>query len=148
MASQRARYGGGDTGEFVRWFRGKVENFTEAGLEAAEAFAESGREATKHHISTRGTPWGRKQGRSGRIDTGNMIDSVDSRVVEYGDDRIQARFGWIDPGKRELYFALQEGGFTIATSGAKVQGIHAIADAYTVAREKFRTEFIQKARAR
>lgn len=135
---------GSNAQDLVKWFRGKVAAFDEAGLEAVEAFANEGAMATKRHIATRGTEWTRRQGRYGRIDTANMIDSVDSEITTRGKNSVQGNFGWIK--NRELYFALQEGGFTIWNSGHRVEGMHAIADAAELAKEKFRIVFTEKAR--
>jgi len=78
-------------------------------------------------IATRGTP---KSGKSGRVVTGKMLDSVFSEMDESG-GTFHGGVGWKD---HELYFSLQEDGFR-HLGGDMVPAMNAFMDAYPVFRE-------------
>ena len=62
----------------------------------------------------------------GRVNTGNMRDSV-GRRFERGQTKTFAAFGWIR--NREDYFLFQEYGYTHAQAGVEVKGMFALRDA-------------------
>ena len=68
----------------------------------------------REFISTRGLP--NSKG-AGRIDTGNMLASVDSEVTVDG-VTINGKFGWLDGG--EVYFLAQEEGAVLWNCGVIV----------------------------
>lgn len=87
------------------WFEGKVRELTEAAVDALEEAMEAGENITKHHIETRGTA---RSGKRGRVETGEMRDSVSSDTVRSSKDEAIGRFGWIN---RTPYWArFQEAG--------------------------------------
>jgi hypothetical protein len=98
-----AKFTSGD--QFRRWFEAKLDEITDASRRAVEQAADRGANLTRQYISTRGTP---KSGKAGRIDTGRMLNAVESRVTKSNDEEVESRFGWLDD--REAYFLLQEGG--------------------------------------
>ena len=65
----------------------------------------------REFINTRGLP--NSKG-SGRVDTGNMLNSVNSRV-SYQGAVVEGTFGWLENG--DLYFLAQEGGATLWNGG-------------------------------
>lgn len=127
--TRRANYPGGDP---VKWFRGKVER-VESGLgDALQESMDLGAEYMRYNILTRGTE---KSGKTGRVETRQMLDDVDSAVTTSAAGRQTGRFGWIR--NREDYYALQEGGFE-HVGGSTVEGMYALVDAAEAALEEFR----------
>ena len=80
-----------------------------------------------------GTATGTKSG-PGRVDTGDMIQSVKYRV-EISNGAIVGEFGWLD--NQEMYFLYQEHGFTHWLSGDMIPGMMALMDAEAAARDEF-----------
>lgn len=96
--------------------------------------AKEGAEVMRGHIEVRGTGY---RGHQGRIETGAMLDAVQS-VTEKTDDGVRGRFGWgVRGGPTDDYFRYQEEGFTIASSGHDVPPMHALLDAFISVREDF-----------
>lgn len=80
------------------------------------------------------------QGRSaGRNDTGSMIDAIDSEV-EASRTRVVGRWGWIDEGSFQRYFAYQENGT------GRVPAAHSLLDSYMVVKERFKARMKRLAR--
>lgn len=73
--------------------------------ESALKAAIRGQEAMEYTIMH--TPSSIVPGKSHRIDTGLMFDSLDAKVTETG-HKITIRFGWLN--KRKKYFMVQEHG--------------------------------------
>jgi len=65
----------------------------------------------REFISTRGLPSSKG---SGRIDSGNMLASVDSEITIDGEN-ISGKFGWLAGG--EVYFLAQEEGAVLWNGG-------------------------------
>jgi len=65
----------------------------------------------REFISTRGLPSSKG---SGRIDTGNMLASVDAEITIDGEN-ISGKFGWLAGG--EVYFLAQEEGAVLWNGG-------------------------------
>lgn len=87
------------------WFEAKVRELTSNSFKALEDAMEAGENITKHNIETRGTI---KTGKRGRVETGEMRDSVQSDTVKQGQDTIIGRFGWLE--KKPFYAEFQEDG--------------------------------------
>lgn len=107
--------------------------------------AQAGRDKMREYIETRGTrvdwqrahrakdkpPVGRyRRGSSpGRVNTGNMRDSVRARF-ETGPRRTIAAFGWIGRiGEDDEYFQHQDKGFFHVKKGVGIPGMFALRDA-------------------
>lgn len=133
--------------KFIKEIKAVARDAERAGNTIAEKAAEAGAEEMRKLISTRGVgrewdrPWkGKKTGKKktisapGRIDSGDMLNSVKSSVNR-GPSRTEAVFGWLSPSSEEdkKYFGLQEEGFTHMVSTAqkpvKVIGMFALRDA-------------------
>jgi len=87
------------------WFEGKVREINRRTFRALQTNMKEGEEVTQTFIATRGTPG---TGKQGRIDTGLMLDSVDSEAESKGADEAIGRFGWLD--KKPFYAEFQEAG--------------------------------------
>lgn len=102
-----------------------------------------GAETQRQIIETSGTP---KSGKSGRIETGLMLNSVQSAGADRAGNVIEGKFGWRDP---EDYFIYQEQGFTINsrgsnyTSRADVPAMHALLQGFVKAREHVRAGLLR-----
>lgn len=80
--------------------------------------ADEGAEAMRERVHTAVTAWGsaRQAGlvggearaHAGRIETGDMIGAIDSRVIEDSPSAIEVAWGWEDP---EEYYLVQEYGY-------------------------------------
>lgn len=86
------------------WLRGKVDGLTDNTKQVVRELADEGADITRHHIETRGTA---KSGKRGRIETGAMLNSVDSKVTKDSGDEFEARFGYMDG---PFYTVFQEQG--------------------------------------
>jgi hypothetical protein len=74
----------------LAFFREKVDNLENGARDAAINAGEEIANLTRHHIETRGIS------KPGRIETGAMLNSVDSRVEENTKDRVRVRAGYFD----------------------------------------------------
>ena len=128
MVNIRNTYKNGDP---VKWFRGKVVRIESGGEEALRESMERGAEYMRYFIMTRGTE---KSGKTGRIETRQMLDDVDSSTNVSEAGRVTGRFGWIR--NREDYYGFQEGGFE-HVNGGTVEGMYALVDASEYAFEEF-----------
>lgn len=109
-------------GAGVTWIQGNPSAFENWGkttldkikADAAAAVAEIAPEAAakmREFISSRGLP--NSKG-SGRIDTGEMLNAVDSEF-EFNGDMVTGTFGWTGGG--EIYFLAQEEGAVLWNGG-------------------------------
>lgn len=81
-------------------------------------------------IATTGTGW---ENRSGRVDTGAMLEAVKSSKPKRSGSTVSAEFGWLeDP---QDYYVYQEQGFRHYRTGNDVKGMHALLDGFTAAKE-------------
>lgn len=87
------------------WFEAKVNKINRQTIKALETNMKDGEEITQTFIATRGTPG---TGKQGRVDTGLMLESVESETQAMGPDEVIGRFGWID--KKPFYAEYQEAG--------------------------------------
>lgn len=124
-------------GDMVKWFRGKVARVEEDAEQVLQDAMDDGAYLMADLISNRGTA---KSGKTGRIDTKQMHNDVDSAVKSYGVGKIRGTMGWIK--RKEFYYSLQEGGFE-HSPGVTVEGMYALADASDWAMKQFK-EDIQK----
>lgn len=100
-----------------------------------EFLAEESAQEMQQYISTRGTRYSHEQGRAGRVDTENMLNSVSYRKNPNQSDRVHSwEFGWVE--NFEKYFTYQEKGFRNWRSGEGVIGMFALRDAATSARDR------------
>lgn len=91
MIRWRQMANNGNFGEAVlAFFREKVDNLENGARDAAINAGEEIANLTRHHIETRGIS------KPGRIETGAMLNSVDSRVTENTTDRVQVKAGFHD----------------------------------------------------
>lgn len=87
------------------WFEAKVNEINRRNYRALQNAMKEGEEITQTFIATRGTA---KSGKQGRIDTGKMLESVDSETNLTGRDEAEGRFGWLR--KKPFYAEFQEAG--------------------------------------
>lgn len=116
--------------DVTSWAREKVQNVQRAARLAMDDTVELGKNTMEYNIATRGTA---KSGKRGRIETGDMLQSVDSRVVGGGDNIVGA-FGWLD--QNPDYALYQEFG----TSNG-IEPMLALTDAFEDAQVEFVTRF-------
>lgn len=90
---------------------------------AVERSAKDGVESMQVTIATSGTA---KSGRAGRIDTGEMIDSVDDEKMYETANTLGVRFGYLNGPYWSRY---QDGGFRHYLSGEQIEGTYALSDA-------------------
>lgn len=139
-----------DGGSPVRWYRGRIQKIEESNEQAMQAAMDTGAQVMKDLIETRGTgrtwsrTWYGKSGNPrtgsypGRVDSGDMLNAVDSWVGTGQSGRTQGRFGWIN--NREDYFRFQEGGFKHNITSENVEGMYAVLDAYEAAMVVYKEE--------
>ena len=78
---------------FYAWFNAKVDRLTDGSKAVVKNAGQEGKDLIVHFIETRGTA---KSGKAGRIETGAMRDSVDTRVEKESATEIQVSFGYYD----------------------------------------------------
>ncbi len=130
------------TGNIDDWVRGliaKIENVADVAV--TETVQESS-VLMKEMIASRGTnkQWsGFYEGRSGRlrdrsgvgrIDSGAMINSVNSQMIIDTRSHFEGQFGWIN-GDPNGYFVLQENGFYNRLASVWVAPMNALRDSFT-----------------
>lgn len=87
------------------WFEAKVDEINRRNFRSLQKSMKDGEETTQTFIATRGTSG---TGKQGRVDTGRMLESVDSEAELKGSDRAEGRFGWLE--KKPFYAEFQEAG--------------------------------------
>lgn len=87
------------------WFEAKVREVNRKTFRTLSDSMKDGEEITQTFIATRGTEG---TGKQGRIDTGTMLDSVESDTRLQGRDEAIGRFGWLS--KKPKYAEYQEDG--------------------------------------
>lgn len=90
---------------FNSWFDRKVESLNRRTFRALDESMKEGSETTQTFIATRGTSG---TGKQGRVDTGKMLDSVDSDAKLLNDNEAEGRFGWLN--EQPFYAEFQEAG--------------------------------------
>lgn len=88
----------------LAWFEANVKELNKNVRRAAEQSGEEVAELTREHIRTRGIK------KPGRIDTGAMLESVDSEVTKDTADEFEVRSGYKDTPH---YTVWQEGGSSL-----------------------------------
>lgn len=101
----------------LAWFNAKVDSLEDGNRESAIKAGDEIAEKTRHHIQTRGTA---KSGKQGRIETGAMLNSVESEVTEDKPDLVEVRAGYHDA---PYWTVFQE----LGTS--RIQSMYALTDA-------------------
>jgi len=99
------------------------QKLSEIVQEEIKTAASQGKQLVRERIKTSGT---RKSGKAGRIETGEMLKSVQGKSGMTSAFRGKAEFGWI--ANKQDYFGYQDRGF-VHTSGGTVEGMYALADA-------------------
>lgn len=122
----------------LRMLRMRIENLPEAALDQAaqimEEVTDEGADLMRQYIRTRGTE---KSDKEGRIETGTMLDEVES-TVHRNPKSVRGEFGWgVAGGRHEKRFDYQENGFRHWRSGENVPPMHAMLDAFVKMRIKF-----------
>lgn len=87
------------------WFQAKVDQINRKNYAALRKNMNDGEEITQTFIATRGTE---KSGKQGRIDTGAMLDAVDSDTQLKSKEEAIGRFGWLK--EKPTYAPYQEDG--------------------------------------
>lgn len=123
-----------------KWFDNKVNGVDNALAATAEHVAEFGENKTKEFIETRGTA---KSGKRGRVETGQMRDSVKGEATKKGRQHHQAEFGWMSQAPDWARF--QEAGFT-HVGGSPVEGMFALGDAGVLAVEEAKKKLEEEIR--
>jgi hypothetical protein len=130
----------------VRWDRnmGRLETrlaamehrLEEEAGELLDEMADMGVNLMKQYIGERGTE---ESGKSGRIETGHMLESVDRTEVRHNKGRGYVKYGWgLNEESSEPYFEYQENGFRHWLSGKDIPPMHAFLDSYIQVRETFK----------
>lgn len=101
----------------LAWFNAKVDSLEDGNREAAIEAGDEIVSKTKQYISTRGTA---KSGKQGRIETGAMLDAVESKVEKNSPTEVEVRAGYHDA---PYYTVFQELGT------ARIQAMYALTDA-------------------
>jgi len=105
---------------FYAWFNAKVDRLTDGSKAVVKNAGQEGKDLIVHYIETRGTA---KSGKAGRIETGAMRDSVDTKVEKESAAEIQVSFGYYDT---PFYTAFQEPGTRY------IEAMNAIGDAWDI----------------
>lgn len=120
-------------GDIADWMRNDLSvqllNLSEEIIEDATLFGE---DRMKEIIETAITATGQQRqasgGHPGRIETGNMIDDIQSNIDLIGNNRIEGSWGW--ELALQLYYMYQEYGTS------DIEGMRALQQSYIEAREK------------
>jgi hypothetical protein len=80
----------GNAQAMMAWFEAKVRNLDRGMREAAKESGDEIADLTRMHIETRGIK------KPGRIDTGAMLESVDSEVTRETPTEIEVRAGYFE----------------------------------------------------
>lgn len=107
------------------WFEAKVNAITRGNYRALQDAMKEGEEITQTFIATRGTSG---TGKQGRIDTGAMLDAVDSETRLENKDEAIGRFGWLE--KKPFYAEYQEAGTKY------IAPMYALSDAAEIVRDE------------
>lgn len=118
----RTKFSG--SGDPKQWIQEKVDKIEAGNQEILADALQEGEGIMKHNIESRGTSL---SGKRGRIETGKMLDAVNSVVRERSNTKFLGAFGWVD--KQEDYFVYQENGFHHVGSGRMIEGMYALQDA-------------------
>lgn len=87
------------------WFEAKVDEINRKNFRSLQNAMTDGEEITQTFIATRGTAG---TGKQGRVDTGKMLESVDSSTTLQSKDEAIGKFGWLE--KKPTYAEFQEAG--------------------------------------
>lgn len=101
----------------LAWFETNVNELNDRTRKVGRESGEKVSELTKHFIETRGTA---KSGKRGRIETGAMLDSVDTQVTRDSPEVFEVRAGYNDA---PFYTVFQE----LGTS--RIEAMYALTDA-------------------
>lgn len=107
----------------LAWFEANVKELNKNVRRAAEDSGEEIAELTREHIRTRGIK------KPGRIDTGAMLESVDSEVTKDTADEFEVRSGYKDT---PAYTVFQESGTSL------IAPTYALTDAAEIVLPKLR----------
>lgn len=142
-----------DPNNFGRWAETKIGSTESMVKNIVDTGITEGASVMREIISNQGTnkDWGaswpsRAQGRKsssgvGRIDTGEMLKSVDSKIIQSSGGRTVGEFGWLN--NQQDYFLYQDNSFRHWITGQTIPAMNALRNAYTYAVYVVETE-IQK----
>lgn len=120
----------------------QISGMNEIALEDASAF---GADLMTGFIASRPTSWmAEVRGKTGRIETGQMINSVSNKFSKNSKDRWTAAFGWLDV--QEDYFLTQEYGGKNSYNGKQIEAMNALSDAAQQAWDALKFELEDNAR--
>lgn len=118
--------------QIERFFEAKIDDIRRTAQDAVEDATIVGHDKMIQIIESSTTPTGEDRagrgGHPGRIETGNMVDDVESNidVLEHG-DLIRGSFGWISD--LAAYYGYQEDGTD------HIRAMHSVRQSYIEARE-------------
>lgn len=115
-------------GALARVLAEEIESITDRAKGVIYEAGQVGVDTTREYISTRGTP---QSGKAGRIESRDMLNSVDFRVPYVGKDTLRLIYGL---GRGPKYSRYQEYGFENARSGQWVEGMFAVTDSVDAVR--------------
>ena len=108
-------------------------------IDAVDDGIVAGANAMKNNIATRPTTWmAENRGKTGRIDSGNMLDAVSYELREEG-DVIVGEWGWIT--QEAKYFLTQENGGPNTFTGGEIEPMNAMRDSVLPAHEAMLRKF-------
>lgn len=123
----------GDGAALMAWFDRKVNRLGSNLRETGRNITDDIRDTTREFISQRPSA---KSGKPGRIDTGEMIDSVSSGEVRYSRDDMEFRAGYKNGPP---WTPFQESGFNHWLSGEHIAGTYALTDAEDLSKKELPT---------
>lgn len=101
---------------------------------AGNDVAQEGADLMRDYINNRGTA---KTGKRGRVETGQMLRRVSSKVDRDGKGRLRIQWGWLSG--RHKYFRYQEQGY-MHMGVTEVEPMHALLDSWIVMTDKIQDE--------
>lgn len=117
--------GGKDPLEWVQGIKARIDAGVAESLERAVI---EGDFVMTENIGSRPTAWmAKNRGKTGRVETGHMRDSVGFRIDSNGGGKGSAAFGWV--GDKQPYFITQEEGGKNSFTGGSIEAMYAKADA-------------------
>ena len=117
--------GGGDPKQWAEGIINKIETGNRAALNDT---IREGASTMKEYIASRPTAWmAANAGKTGRIESRDMLNAVGSTVRVSSDDKWSGAFGWV--GEQQPYFLVQEEGGRNTFTGGSIEAMYAKSDA-------------------
>lgn len=125
MVKITKKFSGGDPRKWLQDTINRIESENRASMSDA---IQDGSQSMKEHIATRPTAWmAANRGKTGRIETGKMLDAVGSKVTSNTSQKWTGAFGWVN--ETEGYFLRQEDGGRNSFTGGEIEAMNAMRDA-------------------